>query len=103
MAIKLQQPDVEKMEEEFKLFEEKITKIEDDRKYRDLAIEWMEKVKSINEFIESVTIEYMRAWIIDIILYSKEDYVINWVDDVQLEMGDISKYKIQAAEKKLTK
>ena len=103
LAIKLQQPDVEKMEEEFKLFEEKITKIEDDRKYRDLAIEWMEKVKSINEFIESVTIEYMRAWIIDIILYSKEDYVINWVDDVQLEMGDISKYKIQAAEKKADK
>ena len=47
------------MEDDFKLFEEKITRIEDDRKYRDLAIEWMEKVESISEFIESVTIEYM--------------------------------------------
>lgn len=93
LAIEKQLPDIEKMEEDYKLFEEKIIKIEDDRKYRDIVIEWMEDIKSIDEFIETVTIEHMRAWVMEIIVYSKEDYIINWVDDTKTEIGDCGKYE----------
>lgn len=67
----------------------------DDRKYRDIAIGWMEKIKSIDEFIESVTVEYMRAWIREITVYSEYDYIIFWIDDAQTEIGDCSRYEVR--------
>jgi len=80
--------DIYKMEEVYKELEEQLIKIEDDRKYRIESIEWLENIESVEEFREHATIPLLRAWVKEIELYSKEDYVIYWIDGAQTEKGN---------------
>lgn len=78
----------EEIEEELQAFEEWATKIEEDRKYRERAIEWMERVMSIEQFSKELTIDYMRAWIINIQIFSRDDYIIRWLDQEEMVIGN---------------
>ncbi|WP_461206057.1 recombinase family protein [Clostridium sp. DL1XJH146] len=77
---------------EYSEFEEKIIKIEDDRKYRNLALEFLGHIKMNKEFVEKVEIEHMRALISEITIYSEEDYLVHWFDDKITAIGNCTKY-----------
>lgn len=78
----------DEIEKELQQFEEWATKIEEDRKYRNQAIEWLEKVTSIERFFKELTIDYLRAWIISITVFSKEACIIKWFDQEETKIGD---------------
>lgn len=78
----------DEIEQELQQFEEWATKIEEDRKYRNQAIEWLEKVTSIDRFFKELTIDYLRAWIIGITVFSKEACIIRWFDQEETTIGD---------------
>jgi DNA invertase Pin-like site-specific DNA recombinase len=79
---------ISQMERDYVKFEEQLVEIEDDRKYRLGSIKWLENVRSFDEFEEQATIEYMRAWILRVVIYSKEDYKIYWIDGEETEVGN---------------
>src|SRR6056297_2835417 len=87
-GVKYTDGDIKKMEEEYLNFEEQLVKIEDDRKYRLLAIKWLETVEDFDKFKAQATIEYMRAWIMEMIVFSTEDYMIRWIDGNEIEIGN---------------
>jgi hypothetical protein len=82
--------DVEEMREQYEKFEEKINQIEDDRKYRDQALNWLSIKKDSVAFLNELTLDLMRAWILSVTIYSKEDYIVHWIDGSETEIGDIS-------------
>ena len=86
-GVKFNDEDITLMEQEYQQFEKRLEKIEDDRKYRIAAIEWLEKINDFNDFKETMNLEYMRAWITDLVIYSKDDFKVYWVDGVDTEMG----------------
>jgi DNA invertase Pin-like site-specific DNA recombinase len=79
--------DIDRMEKAYQSFEERLAKIEDDRQYRLAAITWLDKVENFNTFEKQATIEYMRAWILEMVIYSKEDYIIYWIDGEETKVG----------------
>ncbi len=79
--------DIQKMEQEYLDFENQLEKIEDDRIYRDEAIEWISGINSILDFKEQATLAHLRAWILEIVIYSKDDYKVFWIDGVETEIG----------------
>ena len=85
--------DINKMEKDYMDFEEKIARIEDDREYRDAAVELIQKIIGIDEFIEKATIEHMRAWITRMEIFSQDDYIVFWIDDTQTTIGRCGKYR----------
>ncbi|MGF7186608.1 DNA invertase Pin-like site-specific DNA recombinase [Desulfitispora alkaliphila] len=89
MAAKSAASKTEELEEDYLAFEDRIAKIEDDRKYRDIAINWLKN--NPDEFLEGVTIEHMRAWIREMTIYNSEDFIITWVDDTQTVVGNCKK------------
>ncbi|MGM0792443.1 MAG: recombinase family protein [Bacillota bacterium] len=78
----------DEIEQELQQFEEWATKIEEDRKYRNQSIKWLEKVTSIERFFKELTIDYLRAWIISITVFSKEACIIRWFDQEETKIGD---------------
>lgn len=79
---------IERMEKDYHRFEKRLAEIEDDRQYRLDAIQWLDKVNSYQEFKDQATIELLRAWILEMVIYSKEDYQITWVDGEETIIGD---------------
>ena len=82
------QSEKEEIEEELQVFEEWATKIEADRNYRNQAIQWMDNVTSVEQFLNEVTIDYMRAWIISIKIFSQDAYIIRWLDQEETQIGN---------------
>lgn len=78
----------EEIEQELKAFEEWATKIEEDRKYRNQAIEWISRVTGTEKFINELTIDYMRAWIINIKVFSQDAFIIRWLDQEETQIGN---------------
>ncbi|MED4448783.1 MAG: recombinase family protein [Bacillota bacterium] len=78
----------EEIEQELRAFEEWATKIEEDRKYRNQAIEWIARVTSTEQFLNELTIDYMRAWIISIKVFSQEAFIIRWLDQGETKIGN---------------
>lgn len=78
----------EEIEEELQVFEERVTKIEADRKYRNQAIQWMDNVTSVEQFLNEVTIDYMRAWVLSIKIFSHDAYIIRWLDQEETQIGN---------------
>ncbi len=72
----------------YKEFEEEIRKIEDDRIYRDLAIDWITNLNSIDEFKKQITIEHIRAWVLELIVYTHEEYIVKWSDGTETVIGE---------------
>lgn len=81
--------DLAKLEEEYKAFEKHIAKIEDDRPYRNQTLNWLETVQNVEEFLEAVTIEQLRAWMMEVAIYSANDYHIEWVDGIETIIGEM--------------
>ena len=81
--------DLAKLEQEYKAFENHIAKIEDDRTYRNQTLSWLETVQNTEEFIETVTIEHLRAWVMGVVIYSSNDYRIEWVDGTETIVGEM--------------
>ncbi len=86
---KAEQGDMTKLEQEYKEFEKHIGKIEDDRVYRNQALEWLEDVQRVEKFLEQVTIEHLRAWMMGVAIYSSQDYRIEWVDGTETIIGEM--------------
>ncbi|WP_350342333.1 recombinase family protein [Proteinivorax tanatarense] len=84
--------EIEQMEKAYLTFEEKITKVEDDRKYRVEAINWLKEIHCRSDFINGASIEILRAWATEIKIYSSKDYIIRWIDGSETVMGDCSSY-----------
>ena len=81
--------DLDKVEQEYKAFEQHIARIEDDRPYRNKTLSWLDTVKDVGEFLEEITIEQLRAWMMGVVIYSPNDYSIEWIDGTETIVGDI--------------
>ena len=79
--------DIIKLEKDYLEFENHLEKIENDRQFRLEAIDWLEKVKTFDEFKNQATIRYLRAWVFEMVIYSKEDYKVTWIDGAETEIG----------------
>jgi DNA invertase Pin-like site-specific DNA recombinase len=73
---------------EYKDFEEKAGVIEEDRKYRDEALLWLKTRHNIKQFMESATIEILRAWMTKITVYSYSSYIVEWIDEKITVIGE---------------
>jgi DNA invertase Pin-like site-specific DNA recombinase len=78
---------IEQLEDEYSSFEEKVGRIEDDREYRNDALVWLRTIRGIDHFINSATIEMVRAWMTKLIIYSGSAYVIEWIDEKTTTIG----------------
>ena len=78
----------EKVERALIEFEHLATMIEEDRKYRDLAIEALRKAKSSEDFLERASIDVLRAWVMEIKIFSLEVYQVHWYDDLYMTVGN---------------
>jgi len=83
------QGNLEELEKDYKAFEKHVARIEDDRPYRNKALAWLETVDNVDDFLEQVTIEHLRAWIIGAVVYSPKDYRIDWIDGTETIIGDM--------------
>ena len=93
--------DIKELEKSYKAFEEKLIKIEDDRKYRIEALQWIKNIQSPDDFIELVTIDHLRAWIIEIHVYSRKDYLIRFIDGKEVEIGKCEAAKLINSEEEI--
>jgi DNA invertase Pin-like site-specific DNA recombinase len=78
---------IEQLEDEYSSFEEKVGRIEDDREYRNDALVWLRTIRGIDHFINSTTIEMVRAWMTKLTIYSGSAYVIEWIDEKTTTIG----------------
>ena len=85
--------DIKDLEQKYKEFEEKLIKIEDDRIYRLGALKWIKDINTVDAFIKEATIDHLRAWILEIVVYSQHGYLVRFIDGKEIEIG-----KCQSAE-----
>lgn len=76
------------LEEELFNFENHVKSMEKDRLYREKAITWMTRLQSLDDFYEQATIEYLRAWIVSMKIYSKDTFIVNWFDQEETKIGE---------------
>ncbi|THE13981.1 hypothetical protein E1I69_05625 [Bacillus timonensis] len=76
------------LEEEFFHFERYVKKIEEDRPYREKALSWMKSLQSLDEFFEKATIDYFRAWVVNMTIYSKDTFIVHWFDQEETKVGE---------------
>jgi DNA invertase Pin-like site-specific DNA recombinase len=91
--IQFTDEDINQLEKDYEKFENRLVEIEDDRDYRLGSIKWLENVKTFEEFDGKATIEYLRAWILSLEIYSKDDYKIYWIDGKETEVGSCKPIK----------
>lgn len=80
-------------EEDTLSFEEWARKVEEDRTFREQAIQGLEFVKDINQFFDKMTLPYMRAWVMGITIFSSEAYIIRWFDNTKTMVGDCNVFE----------
>lgn len=78
----------EEIKQEYKLFDEEVSRIEEDREYRDKALEWIKTIRNIEDFILTSTIDILRAWILSFKIYSLNAYIIEWIDGTTTTIGE---------------
>lgn len=76
------------LEEEFFHFERYVKKIEEDRPYREKSLSWMESLQSLEEFFEKATIDYFRAWVVNMTIYSNDTFIVHWFDQEETKVGE---------------
>ena len=96
--IQFTDEDIIQMERDYEKFENRLVEIEDDRKYRLGSINWLENIKTFEEFAGKATIEYLRAWILSMDIYSIDDYKIYWIDGKETEVGSCEPIKSNSVE-----
>ncbi|MGF7186601.1 DNA invertase Pin-like site-specific DNA recombinase, partial [Desulfitispora alkaliphila] len=97
--LKSQGLDIAAKREEYAKFEERFSKIEADRTYRDQAINWLASLKNIDEFRDEITVELIRAWVMEIAVYSKDAFIIKWIDEKETVIGEA---EIEEIKKEIT-
>jgi len=96
--IQFTDEDIIQMERDYEKFENRLVEIEDDRKYRLGSINWLENIVTFEEFAGKATIEYLRAWILSMDIYSIDDYKIYWIDGKETEVGSCEPIKSNIVE-----
>ncbi|MFZ3578056.1 recombinase family protein [Virgibacillus sp. DJP39] len=81
--------DLAKVKQEYKAFEQHIARIEDDRPYRNKTLSWLDAVQNPDEFLEEITIELLKAWVMGVVIYSPKDYLIEWIDGTETIVGEM--------------
>ena len=76
------------IKKEYKAFEEKISRIEDDRTYRNEALSWLKTIRTIEHFISTAMIEIIRAWVMEIKIYSSTAFCVHWIDEEETVIGE---------------
>ncbi|MED1601759.1 recombinase family protein [Alkalihalophilus marmarensis] len=89
---KAEEGDLAKLEQEYKAFEKHTARIEDDRPYRNQTLSWLEDVQTVEVFLEQVTIDQLRAWVMGVVIYSSQDYRIEWVDRTETVVGEMPEH-----------
>lgn len=82
--------DVKQMENEYRRFEEQAVKIEDDRPYRIKALEWLNKISTVEDFYEQISLDYTRAWIMHITIENEQDFEVTWLDGTSTTIGQLT-------------
>jgi len=90
VGIEFTEEEIKELKRCYIEFEKKLDHIETDRKYRDEAIKWLKEIKSAHDFITEATIDYLRAWVIRITIFSEDDFEVFWIDDQSTCVGDCS-------------
>ncbi len=75
-------------------FESKVQKVEDDRIYRDKVVVWLKTIKDIDSFCKFLTVEYVRAWVTDIVVYTMDAFIVHWIDEQNTVVGDCENEKM---------
>lgn len=96
--IQFTDEDIIRMERDYEEFENRLVEIEDDRKYRLGSINWLETIKTFEAFAVQATVEYLRAWILSMDIYSIDDYKIYWIDGEETEVGICKPIKMNIEE-----
>lgn len=79
---------VENLEKQIVSFEELASRIEEDRNYRDKALEFMMYTKNLEEFFRKADASILRAWVMEIHILTQDDYQVRWMDDSYTEQGN---------------
>jgi len=86
-GLEFSDEEIESLKAKYKEFEESLIKLEDDRQLRTEALQWMAGIKSIHQFRAEATISFLRAWILEIVVYSEKDFLVRWIDGEETEIG----------------
>lgn len=78
----------QRIKEEYNAFDKKANEIEEDRKFRVNALEWLKTIKTLDSFIMKSSIEILRAWAFHIEVFSREAYEIKWIDGKSTIIGE---------------
>ena len=76
------------IEREIVAFEDLASKIEEDRVYRLNSLEMLNKIKSLDEFLEKSDVSILRAWIMEITVLTEDNFQVRWLDNEVTELGD---------------
>lgn len=85
---------IEKMEESTALLKVRLRKL-DDRYIRIEAVEWLKKNKTLDSFIAQVTTKILRAWVSDMTVYTRDDFLVQWIDGTQTEIGSCEHHLVK--------
>lgn len=96
-TIRAQDETVAELREAYKVFEEKADKIEEDRKYREEVLDWLKTTTDLKMFIEDMTIERVRAWILSFTVFSNKAFYVDWIDETQTIIGEEEIFRISEA------
>lgn len=80
--------ELNRLKKDYSEFGAEVGKIEEDRVYRDAAINWAKGLRSSEEFKEQINMECLRAWVKEITVFSRCDYIVHWIDNTQTVVGD---------------
>jgi site-specific DNA recombinase len=81
-------------------FEHLAGMIEEDRKYREAAIKLLRRAHSSEDFLKNADIDVLRAWVMEITIFSLQDYEIHWFNDLYTVIGDGEKLKAETEMKR---
>lgn len=96
--------ELQKMEERLSYLEEYWDALEDDYEWRRRAIEWMKGLPFGQEgmvaFLNGLTGEYVKAFVISVTIYDPLHYTIHWFDDTKTDVemySNVEDYRYTAA------
>lgn len=91
----------QKLRQDYRDFEKSVELIEDDREYRMEALEWLDQLVSAADFWNEATPRYLRALILRMEIYSRNDYRVSWVDGSQTVVGNFEDLTVSCREERI--
>ncbi|MED1601769.1 recombinase family protein [Alkalihalophilus marmarensis] len=89
----LSDKEILQLEKDYREFEKEIGKIEEDRPFRMKTLQWLESVKSLDNFYGKVTLDDLRGWVLDITVASEKDYEVVWLDKTTTTIGNPTQFE----------